>query len=460
MRLNPEFLRNLWIEMSLHRLIVMPIVLGGLFYLSWMTSSVNTLWNPRNFLILTYTVLVMMWGVPQAGDSVIQEILHRTWDSQRMSILSPWSMTWGKLLGSTIFTWYGGIMVLGMLYAVMHLHYPYFPTTRLHQLLLYSVGCGLLGQSLSLLLSLLSIHGGSLPRRRYISGPLAVGLVVSLLYLLGVIFFLVVPDAEKEMVFWHGWQTTLPTFTLYSLASFLLWSWLGLYRLMSQELQKPTGPLVWIAFLIFLCWYGAGFIQLSPSMEAGDQQMLQLWLAQAIMALLTYFAAFFESKNLLSYRKTLYYARRGAWRNLWHTIPLWWVGLCLLTAMLLNSLMSPFRLEFTQATLLFSGNAPIHLKWAMLAALLFMFRDLALMQLIYLNPNGQRARATIILYLLVLYILLPSVAATLGAAHITAPLFFPMAGYDPILIVSPPMVEALVVIGLAWSRWKSLMKSA
>ncbi|MEG3638922.1 hypothetical protein [Magnetococcus sp. PR-3] len=460
MRLNPEFMRNLWVEMSLHRIIVMPMVLGGLFYLSWMTSSVNTLWNPRNFLLLTYAVLVMLWGVRQSGDSVVQEILDRTWDSQRMSILTPWSMTWGKLLGSTSFTWYGGLLVLGMFSLVIHLHYPYFPTERLYQLLIYSVGCGLLGQSLSMLLSLLNIHSGTLPQRRYISGPLAVGLFTTLFYLLGVVFFLASPEGKYNGVVWHHWSFSLPEFILYSLGIFLLWSWLGLYRLMSQELQKPKGPFVWIFFLLFLSWYGAGFIQRSPTMELGDQQMLQLWLAQIIMASMTYFAAFFESKDLLAYRKTLFYARHGAWRNLIHSIPLWWVGVCLVAAILLNTLLTPFRDDFTQATMLYEHGTTIHLKWAMLATLLFMLRDLALMQLLYLNPHAQRAKLTIILYLLVLYILLPRVTEILGVGHLTAPLFYPMAGYDPLLIVSPPLVESVLIMGLAWSRWKSLMKSA
>ena len=33
--MNPEFLRNLWIEMTVPRLIAAPLVLGALFLLAW-----------------------------------------------------------------------------------------------------------------------------------------------------------------------------------------------------------------------------------------------------------------------------------------------------------------------------------------------------------------------------------------------------------------------------------------
>ena len=56
----------------------------------------------------------MAWGSHRAGDSVLDELRERTWDSQRMSALNPWSMTWGKLCGATAIPWFAGIISLSV----------------------------------------------------------------------------------------------------------------------------------------------------------------------------------------------------------------------------------------------------------------------------------------------------------------------------------------------------------
>ena len=53
-------------------------------------------------------LLVGAWGSFAVVGSINSEISERTWDQQRLSALSPWQMAWGKLLGSSIYPWFGG----------------------------------------------------------------------------------------------------------------------------------------------------------------------------------------------------------------------------------------------------------------------------------------------------------------------------------------------------------------
>ena len=47
MHINPEFRRNLWLELTPSRLVGMPLVLGVFFFLPirWMTNSTVPLWQ-------------------------------------------------------------------------------------------------------------------------------------------------------------------------------------------------------------------------------------------------------------------------------------------------------------------------------------------------------------------------------------------------------------------------------
>ena len=53
----------------------------------------------------------MLWGTRSAALSVVAEIRERTWDSQKLSSIGPWTMVWGKLFGATAANWFGALVV-------------------------------------------------------------------------------------------------------------------------------------------------------------------------------------------------------------------------------------------------------------------------------------------------------------------------------------------------------------
>ena len=104
MRLNPELQRYVWLEFSLQRLIVMPLVLAVILYISSSGTS-NVASNIAYCAMFLFVVLIGLWGGNKAAASVIEEVNDNTWDFQRLSSVSPVSLMFGKLFGSTIYCW-------------------------------------------------------------------------------------------------------------------------------------------------------------------------------------------------------------------------------------------------------------------------------------------------------------------------------------------------------------------
>ena len=103
--MNPELLRNLWLQFSLERTVAAPLIIGAVFALvafvgdgGW--SEVGSAAN------IGFLVIVYLWGTRRAVNVLADEITSGTWDGQRMSSIGPWSMAWGKALGGTAYVWY------------------------------------------------------------------------------------------------------------------------------------------------------------------------------------------------------------------------------------------------------------------------------------------------------------------------------------------------------------------
>ena len=103
--MNPEFRRNLWLELSTHRLLAAPLVIALITALIVAASPRDALDNLSRAAAAGFAAMVLLWGTQLAGASVVEEARDRTWDAQRMSAIGPWTMTWGKLLGAPAFAW-------------------------------------------------------------------------------------------------------------------------------------------------------------------------------------------------------------------------------------------------------------------------------------------------------------------------------------------------------------------
>src|ERR1700690_3478853 len=150
--MNPEFERNIWLELAPRRVLMMVGLLTLTFFAASLVEGVE--WGPSSVAILLYYALVVVWGSRNAAMSVVGEIRDRTWDMQRLSSLGAGAMTWGKLFGATIYNWLGGVLCLAV--AMVNLVSHQRPVTAVIELVYY-LGIGVVAQSASLLASLIAI---------------------------------------------------------------------------------------------------------------------------------------------------------------------------------------------------------------------------------------------------------------------------------------------------------------
>ena len=93
--MNPEFRRNLWLEATPVRMLVVTLGFALLVSAAWTTTKAETGANVAFWL--GYTALVLFGGY-HAVSTISDEIEDRTWDWQRLSGQSAWSLLWGKIL--------------------------------------------------------------------------------------------------------------------------------------------------------------------------------------------------------------------------------------------------------------------------------------------------------------------------------------------------------------------------
>ena len=146
--MNPEFERNLWLELTPRRVLQMVIVLGLIFLTLKVADPFDGRDRAAEFL---FFAIVVIWGTREAAQSVVEEIRDRTWDFQRLSALTPFNMTWGELFGATSYIWLGGLICLAVMIAVQG-----SPVRPLN--IFADLAIGLTAQSAALFASLLAVR--------------------------------------------------------------------------------------------------------------------------------------------------------------------------------------------------------------------------------------------------------------------------------------------------------------
>ena len=87
---NPELQRNLWLELTVPRLVAAPLVLLVLL------GGVGWAFGPQSAAGLAKPVLwalLSLWGSRLAAESFGEEATGRTWDVQRLSAQTAWGLT-------------------------------------------------------------------------------------------------------------------------------------------------------------------------------------------------------------------------------------------------------------------------------------------------------------------------------------------------------------------------------
>lgn len=441
MNINPEFQRNIWLEISAYHIALMTIILGLVF--SLVTLVNGEIDESLAYISLAlFVILVPIWGGKLAHQSIIQEVDNHTWDGQRMSSIAPWSMTWGKLFGSTLLTWFGGAICL-VVYVMAALTAS-ASLLLITKITLVFVFIGLFCQATSMMSALMQIHQ-RVQIETKATGRSFVVIVFIVIFGLLSMFFLESQDSSLD-VKWYARSYSLLDFTLSSAITWTLWVFLGNVALMRRELQNPANPIVWIFFLIFLTMYLFGFLYGSTTSIRANNMIHYIFFSIIIVTIVTYFMLLVERKDLVLYRRIQLLLQAGRWNEATRMLPCWFINLNILLLLVVVCLATTtsdtLKLEIDKVD-----------RWLPVAIFLFLLRDTCIILTLNISTHLTRwgAPGMILILLFVLYIILPGIVGNLGGQGLMN-FFYPVFNVGLLMLIVPPLLQFVAMCSMMFWR--------
>lgn len=477
--INPILQRHLWTDFSMHRLLMMPAILGAIFALGTLTvaETPREIWGFLAGAGLTlFGLIVLIAGTWRACRSVPDQKANRTWENIRLSSLSSWQLACGELFGATAYYWYGGLICLLMV--IISASVSAVTAKNFGGISVIVFLAAFLTHLTALQLSLSGT--GTTEQIRPISfgacfiisfiGPLFIRQMIdwNTAAMMGAVHPSQLPDILPAS--WYGLAMGNAQAVVMSYALMTVWGLIGLNQAMRRELQMTTPVMTWVAFVVFCLIYFAGFVfdpnssaSLARSSFIGPLNMIMWLFTSSFSSLsflqkqsgvllplafafctsmsLTYFMAFWEPKDITVLRRFRAAVAQKNWRRINSLYPRWLAtaqisavaGVIFLGAAYFTSTLNAFAL----------GVASM---------LLFMSRDLGLILLLSLRPRSGRRGIAVFVYLFALYVLFPGLVA--AVAHKSwLFIFLPGQATSWAAALIPPLAQALLVWFLVRLRW-------
>jgi hypothetical protein len=435
MSANPEFTRNLWLEITPSRLVIMPVVLGAIFYLAFVTDDYRLSQTVFRSATLLFFLICMVWGTKLASESIMNEIRDHTWDGQRMSVITPWQLTWGKLLGSTVYSWYGSLICI-LLFGLSSQGRSPVQTVETMMVLMAT---GVLAHAMSLLASLMALQKERKFSKNQTTALLLLGIVVA-----GPFMSMALYNYGK--LTWYGISFDQTDFLLCTSVSYAAWAVLGVHKLMRRELQMKNAPWAWYGFVLFLMAHLSGFFYGTGSkggmMEAASPVFLAVF---GVAVAAVYLSVFAENKELLSLQIVMRLFAARDWRRFLERAPRWLLTLPMV------AVAGAAVVGTAEAGK--SGGA-LHVAAFVAATVFFVLRDLGIVLYCNLGKQARRADLFSIVCLMLLYAIIPAILSAIGADKATL-LFWPRIDQTPFTTsVITSLMEALLMALLVRERWR------
>lgn len=458
MRSNSEIRKYIWLDFTPQRTIAMPLVLFAIFFLVhlWFGDSnkPDRLYEMLHSVSSTlFWLLATIWGSYKAAHSVADDIRSNCWDNIRLSPISAADLCFGKLIGSTLYTWYGAIPVLAVYsISLAQLH----GTTQA----LYSVYAMIMSVIFThALIIVLMLRGAHACNSRH--APSVIGVFVLGLFVGGTLenvataplFMLKWFDKSAATADWFGYAIPTPELGFLTMSALCLWALIGLFRSSREILQHRSKPYVWVVFILFWIVYAMGFAH-TPLIEHFAQkdvviagyQRTSVLIAFSISLWFTYVALFIQRTSLTDYRRMGYAYSRKQFGKLMETVPLWLVTFAMVV-------LCYFLLVLSFVGLKAIGSYVVTLSSL---SLLFLVRDIGIVTFAQLAPNARRAGLAAVFYLLVLYGLLPAILLH-GKLESMSYFFYPFAKEGAsFAVITPVLLQCAVVGAMVLSRANAL----
>lgn len=451
---NPEFQRNLWQELTKHRLIGGIIILSILAWLNYASGKSNT------FYWITFGI-ICIWGIKAASESIQEECQHGTWDYQRMSTVSPFGFTWGKLLGSTSYTWYlAGICLVYFVGLGLYLDEPLH--LLINQYFIFML-CGLAGQYIALTFSLNAIQFGRDKQysfRYFMTAFIMVSIFCTMLT--------TALNHEGQIEWYHMAINTYP-FLLIFAGLVLGWSVLGAYRLIQTEFQYKLLPYAWTGFCLFWILYMTGFDQLDLSQTVlsnlsedlkSSSVFSRVYVAFLTSSLLVYISLFSERYQIVNYRKILSLFLEKKYTEILFHLPRWIIASAFFIVLYVLVIFFG-NIEIALNTNIDSiDNTKVVIQGFVFgtSAVFLTIRDILLIHFFYFSDNPKRAALSTILYMVLLYFVIPSLLVAINAKMLSG-MFLPSPKNLDLVGWTGLSFQIALLAWLVWRRFARI-KSA
>lgn len=457
MRANPELRRHLWMDFTLTRIILTITIVSIIAYTSHLTGGTSALRSTSYALACFF---IFLWGIKDASETVIDEINAKTWDFQRQTAISAWSMTWGKWMGCTLFSWSAAGLCL--IYFIASVSSNEWNSDIVRIIVTLILG-GLLGQAVALLSSLQIASSLRRESTHKTFRYFMMGLFVS------IIFMIPATSAihSNLSISWFHFSFADKNFILLSLLLFTGWAIVGLYRSFCTELQYQTLPAFWIAFNLFCMIYFSGLstaiadnalfgmtigYKESPLWDeiSGLLRKAPYYTAFFVVSILTYIALFSEVLSAVNYKKLYLRFKEDSFSKAFVQVPLWalsFLGMvitCIMTLFEIIPITKSMSSTFSPSTFL-------------ITSLMLTFRDVLLIHYLNFSASIKRVLGAILVYLVLLYCLIPSL---LAALHQTAlvDVFLPSWGKNTSVAITGISIQIALFGYLCWVNAKRAWK--
>ena len=399
--MNPEFRRQLTLELTPSRLVLMPAVLALLAVCVWMLEGTSPIRFIHQGALAVMGLLAACVGTFTALSSINDELNERTWDQQRMSAMGPWAMAWGKLLGGPSYAWYGSVLCAAVALVCAQL------LGRLAETLLW-VALSFMG-ACALHCCLMASRLYGMDPSKPVGNRSTWGLVVLVFILLqaagNLLFGLSHWVSQGTQGNWWGVHLSASQLLVLLSVTSLLLGLLALWRAMSMQLSVPTTPWAWVLGNVAVCAVAVGLV---PDNTA------RILVVLLLLSLSTYYAAALEGQVAQRWRTLFYSARHGLWRRFWQNMPLWPVSWSLAFIVLL-----PAYIVWNAQPLATTNQlGPFALMW-----LMHVLRDCGVYLFFALRNNPRSPFGMTMLVLLVLGGILPAIFWSSGLAPLFEPFY-------------------------------------
>jgi hypothetical protein len=415
----------------------MPVVLIGVFLIALLFAGGDRGPDLANAAAIVFAAIAFPWGNRMIADSLTQEIAGNTWDRQRMSALGAWEMTWGKLFGSTIYVWYGGVICLAVFVVSL---VDAWPGHEIFIAVSMMVLTAVFSHAVCFMFTLLAV------RRQREYGPIRAGLYQFIAVIIGLVLLTgglsgLFDGSGPGSVHWFGQSIPTPVFLFLTVGVWSIWAVAGSVAVMRAEFQQSGSAWLWLGHLVFSMLYIAG-IDLVPEIVSRHAPWLPAGLFPAFCLAIaaTYVTAFCEPKSRMTPRRLVQLIIRGQIAAAVHALPRFALGVMVIgtsaAAIMLAGL-------FDGSDDVASGASRLGLFT--LSIFLFVVRDIVIiLTFSAINPRFGERRAFV--FLLIVYTALPALLSMLSLDALL-PLFWPIWGGGISASVLPAAIQASTAAG-------------